>query len=718
MSSSVGPTELCPTAAQQRSRMEPLQLDDPIEAVPGVGEARAAALRRARIGTVEDLLLHLPARYEDRSRQVPIGSLREGEAACVLGEVRSCRRVPGPRRRTRVEVQLEDASGTVTAIWFNQPYLADRFQRGARLLLYGRPTCYRDRVQLVNPVHAVVGSEPDGEDSLHIGRLVPVYRRVGPLGPALLRRLVATALELLGPIEDSLPKAARAATGLLDRCIALRQVHMPASGSDLQRYGAGRSAAHRRLVLEEFIAFQTALAMQRQQARQEPGIRRQVSEQLRQKVIATLPFELTGAQHGCLREIFADLEAPRAMHRLLQGDVGSGKTAVAACAMLVVALGGEQVALLAPTGILAEQQTRTLTPWARALGLGVELLTGATPRPQRRDILARLKRGGSRILVGTHALLEPAVRFDRLGLVVIDEQHRFGVGQRAALRAKGREGTRHPDLLVMTATPIPRSLALTLYGDLEVSTIDQMPPGRTPVATRVFSARKWPALLDALGRALDEGQQAFVVSPRIEEAEGSLSSATQIWDELSERFPGVQIALLHGGLDATAKSHAMHRFVSGRARVLVATSVIEVGVDVPAATLMIIHNAERFGLAQLHQLRGRVGRGGGDAHCWLVAHEPQTAAARARLQTLRRTADGFRIAEEDLRLRGPGEVLGTQQAGSFGLRVGDPFAHPDWLLEAREIAGRIVASREPDAVAYRDALRRSWKTRMELARAG
>lgn len=699
-------------------RMPPLQLQDAIEEVPGVGPARARLLRGAGILSVEDLLLYLPSRYEDRSRQIPVAQLRDGETAGVRGRVHSCRRVPGTRRRSRVEAQIRDDSGSVAAIWFNQPYVADQLPVGTDVLLFGRPAAYKYRLQLVNPVHVVIPADGGGADPLHVGRSVPVYRRIGALGPAGIRRLVAAALERLGDVQEGLPAAVCDAARLLPRATALAQVHYPPTGHDLDDYNARRSAAHRRLTLQEFVAFQAALALQRQRASAEPGIGRSFGPSRLRQIAAVFGFDLTAAQRRCVERIHVDLQEPFAMHRLLQGDVGSGKTAVAACALLGVALGGEQAALLAPTEILAEQQAATVSRWARAVGLEVKLLTGSTSGPERRALLGELESGQLPLVVGTHALLQPTVKFANLGLVVIDEQHRFGVEQRAALRAKGRRGAGHPDLLVMTATPIPRSLALTLYGDLEVSKIDQMPPGRSPVQTSVLGGDQWPRVVVEIEASVAAGDQVFVVSPRIEEADDDLRAATVIWEELAAALPAGSVGLLHGGLDTVDKASAMRAFVTGDTAVLVATTVVEVGVDVAAATLMVIEHAERFGLAQLHQLRGRVGRGSKPGRCVLMARGPLSVAAGKRLQTLCSTTDGFALAEQDLRLRGPGEVLGTRQAGSFGLRVGDPFDNPDWLVEAHEIAVALVASDAPEALEYRRQLRQQWRRRMQLARAG
>ena len=692
-----------------------MQLAEGVQSVPGIGPRRAEQLRRAGLLTVGDLLTFLPKRYEDRSRFVAVADLAVGEAACVDVVVSSCRRVGPPGRRSRAELRAADASGTIHAVWFNQGYLADALPVGSRVQLYGRVQQHSGGLQMVNPVHTLVD---DAQESLHIGRHVPVYPRAGGLGSGVMRRLLTAALDDVDELLDSLPQSLIGSGKLIDLGTALRHVHYPPAGADLEIWNARRSPAHRRLIMQEFIDYQAALMLQRRRVASEPGIERRLDGAVSRRIEAALPFRMTAAQQRCTAQIVADLCGTRSMHRLLQGDVGCGKTAVAACAMFAVALHGEQTALLVPSAIVADQHARTLGEWGAELGLEVASLTAATDRARRREVLAALEEGECNIVVGTQALLEPQVLFKRLGFVVVDEQHRFGVAQRALLGSKGRLQNAQPDLLVMTATPIPRSLALSLYGDLEVSRIDELPPGRAAVTTRCLHEDELDEVDHELRRVAAAGERAFVVAPRIDEAETGGNSAVQLARQLQKRIPGVGVGLVHGDLDGEGKARAMRRFVTGITPVLVATTVIEVGVDVPEATLMVIEGAERFGLAQLHQLRGRVGRGAVPGRCWLIPRGHLNETARQRLRTLCDTQDGFRIAEEDLRLRGPGEVLGTRQAGPVELRVGDPYAHADWLEEARDIARVLVDSDDAAASRYRERLRSAWRTRMQLARSG
>ena len=695
-----------------------LQLDDSVAQVAGVGPRRAEELRAAGILTVGDLLMYLPMRYEDRASTVPIADLRPGMRTGVLATVLRVRwkGPPGPRRQ--VEALLEDDSGEIAAIWFNQPYVAARLEVGETLQVFGRVDQYRDQLQLVNPIMAE--AEPE-TPSLHVGRPVPVYRRIGSLGPGMLRRLLASTLDALSPEVDRLPEAVRARQGLLSTAEALREVHYPPLDADLGSWEELRSEPHRTLVTNEFVDFQVVLALQRRKAVIEEGVARSFPASTLDSVLAPLPFTLTGAQARVLTEVMADLERDQPMHRLVQGDVGCGKTAVLGAAAMAVAGGGEQVAVLAPTEILARQHEVTLGEWGRQLGVSVLALTGADGQRHRREVLSRCAAGEPLILVGTHALLEPGVEFTHLGLVIIDEQHRFGVGQRAALRAKGKRQGIQPDLLVTTATPIPRSLALTLYGDLDASRVDEMPPGRTPVATAQEPFAGVGELVGRLEAVVAAGGRAYVVAPAIdadEEEAGDPASVISLRDELAAVLPGIDCGLLHGRLDAATKAATIQAFSRGTTPILAATTVIEVGVDVPEATLMVIVAAERFGLAQLHQLRGRVGRGTAGAACLLLTTGSVTDMARERLAALCETHDGFVLAEQDLRLRGSGELLGYRQTGPFGFRIANPRVHHDWLEQAHEVSRTLVESEDEAASLYRQALRDSWAARMRLARAG
>ena len=695
-----------------------LQLDDSVGLIAGVGPSRATELRSGGILSVGDLLMYLPMRYEDRSQRLPVGELEPGKRVGVEAEVLSVRRKGPPGRRQQVEMRIGDDSGEAQAIWFNQPYMARRFARGDRVHLFGLVDEYRGLAQIVNPV---VADADATEPSLHVGRPVPVYRRIGALGPGMLRRLVATALDALAPDGGRLPASVVDEHGLMPFRQALSELHYPPRDARLEDWAQLRSEAHRALVMNEFVDFQVVLGLQRRRAAGERGFARQITPDAVAAIVAELPFRLTAAQQRVLGEIVVDLSAPVPMHRLVQGDVGCGKTAVLGTAALAVALGGEQVAVLAPTEILVRQHLATLAPWAAALGVEVVALTGADSPAMRRPRRQRLRDDGPVIAVGTHALLEPAVEFARLGLVVVDEQHRFGVGQRAAMRAKGRRQGIQPDLLVTTATPIPRSLALTLYGDLEISRIDEMPPGRRPVLTRQLSRSPRKEIVGKLEKMIAMGARAFVVVPAIESEEDgdeTMATVAKVAEQLREALGESRVGLLHGRQNGRTKAAAIDDFVAGATPVLVSTTVVEVGVDVPAATLMVVVQANRFGLAQLHQLRGRVGRGDAGGECWLLADEPLSATARARLDTLCRTNDGFEVAEEDLALRGAGELLGYRQTGPFGFRIANPRRHYDWLLTARDVAEGLLASDDAVARDYRRALRESWRSRMRLARAG
>ncbi len=687
-----------------------------VTSVAGVGPARAAVLAQAGIETVEDLLLYLPFRYEDRSTVVPVSQVVVGRTCALKVVVERCRRV-GRGRGGRVEATVNDKSGKLRVVWFRQPYVADSLHKDDVVWLFGKVGEHEGKPQLANPVFENADRDATG---LHVGRLVPIYRRIGPLTQGMLRRIMAAAFERITSAPESLPAQTRKALGLVDRYEALRAIHDPPDDADAEAYNAGRSRAHQRLVCEEFLAFQTALQLQR------PGTGSRARGEAKhfdlatvEAVLEALPFTLTDGQQVAVEEILADMRSEEPMHRLLQGDVGCGKTAVAGCAMLVAAAAGCQAAMMAPTEILARQHAKSLAPWAASQGLALECLTGSTLATARRRIMARLAGGELRLVVGTHALIEPAVSFTNLGLAVIDEQHRFGVRQRAALCTKGASaGRSEPDLLVMTATPIPRTLALTVYGDLDLCTIGDMPPGRQTVASEVVPTAHWKRVVEMLLDTVARGEQAYVVAPRIEAADDELGAAVKLEADLRRQLPGVGVGLLHGAQGTEEKFAAMEAFVGGETDVLAATTVVEVGVDVPNATLMVVGHAESFGLAQLHQLRGRVGRGDKASSCVFMAHRPLSAMAAARLEAISDITDGFVLAEKDLVLRGPGEVLGTRQAGLAGLRVGDPFRDHGWLEATRSEAKRLTAADDAESRAYRERVVSFWQRRFGLLRAG
>ena len=651
-----------------------------VQYVPGVGPHRAELLGRLGIATLEDLWWHLPRRHEDRSRFLPIAKLVAEQAQTVKGRIQAV----GARRSRRglaiVEIAGDDGSAVLRALWFNQPYLRRRFRVGAEVILYGKVEDARPR-QMVMPEFELV--EAGQDDSLHLGRLVPIYPLVQAWTQRPFRAIVHHALERFVPqVVDPLPTALRAKHRLLDLRAALRASHFPKTVEMIAR-------ARRRLVFDEFLLLQLALALRRRQVDEERKPMRYAREG---RLIAAfrerLPFALTAAQQRVIREILADLERSRPMHRLLHGDVGSGKTVVAAWAALVAVQSGYQVAFMAPTEILAEQHVRTLRAWLEPLGVRLAVLSGGRPAAARRATLAAIAAGEADVIVGTHALIQRGVVFAHLGLAVIDEQHKFGVVQRAALRQKGYA----PDVLVMTATPIPRTLAMAVYGDLDISTLDELPPGRRPVRTVWVGESQRSEVYARVRDALRAGTQAYVVYPLIDSSSATdLKTATEMAKHLQvDIFPEFAVGLLHGRMASAEKDEVMRGFREGRIQLLVSTIVIEVGIDVSNATLMLVEHAERFGLAQLHQLRGRIGRGGQESTCIVLSDGG--AEARARLEALVSTTNGFTLAERDLELRGPGELFGTRQHGLPPLQVGNLLTDGAVLQEAKAAAAALVAA--------------------------
>jgi ATP-dependent DNA helicase RecG len=698
-----------------------MDLHAPVQYVKGVGPGRAEALAKVGVRTAEDLLLHLPLRYEDRGRFVRIADLRPGMRVSVRGEVTAAG-VRRARRMTLYEVRLADGSGQLKALWFNQPYLREVLPRGRRVVLYGaveRDAFGSRRLVMRSPQYETVEDEGAGP-GVHTGRVVPVYEKLGPLTVKPLRRVLAgLAAQVPLDLVDPLPPDLRLRLGVVGRGEALRSVHLPGPDEDLEALNRSRSAGHVRLILEELFLFQLGLARRRRGVRAErKGRPFEVGDRAREAVKRILPFPLTGAQRRVLREIADDMRSPHPMNRLVQGDVGSGKTVVALLAMVIALENDLQAAFMAPTEILAEQHYLTFRRLLARCPYPVELLTSAAKGRARREALARVASGEARIVVGTHALIQEGVAFARLGLAVVDEQHRFGVLQREDLRKKGYD----VDVLVMTATPIPRTLALTAYGELDVSVVDEKPPGRTPVRTILRAAAERREVVELVRRAVGEGRRAYVVYPLVEESEKleDVVAATKAAEEWRRLLPGAAVGLLHGRMRSAEKEEVMAAFAGGDVQVLVATTVVEVGVDVAAATVMVIEHAERYGLAQLHQLRGRVGRGRNPSTCVLLAHGRLSEVARARLDVMVKTEDGFAIAETDLRLRGPGDFFGTRQSGMPTFRVAHLLRDADLVERAREEAFRLVGEGEtPLPASLADFLDRDgWERRFGLARVG
>lgn len=684
----------------------PLLPSDPLERVRGIGPSRARELAAVGISTALDLLLHLPFRYEDRSRLAAIGALvAGGPAATVRGTVLSARLVRTRRPGfTIFEAILDDATGALRAVFFNQPYLQRWLVPGVSIFAWGTPRPgkgFRRGVVLENP-QIELDSGEDG-DVLSIGRVVPIYRKLPGLPPRLRRRLVASLLdELSQRLPERLPASDRARWRLPALGAALREAHFPGSceGEPDPLLFERRTSPHlARLVFEEFLEFQLGLARRRAEVASHPAPVLAADDAIRSRFRSLLPFPLTLAQKKAIREIRADLLSGHPMGRLLQGDVGSGKTIVAVLAALLAAECGWQAALMAPTEILAEQHAVNVNRLLAGTRFRTALLTGRVRGRIRAHLLEALAAGEVDLLVGTHALLERPVAFRRLGLAVVDEQHRFGVAQRAALTGQEAPDGSRPHLLVMSATPIPRSLALVLYGDLDVSTLDEKPPGRTPVATRLMPESERGLVFHEIAREVAAGGQAYVVVPLIEESDVIDAKAVERHVvEIRAALPGLAVGVVHGRVRAEERERTMADFAGGRIQVLAATTVIEVGIDVANASYMVIENAERFGLSQLHQLRGRIGRGRRASRCVLLYGEKTSVESLERLEVLARTEDGFRIAEEDLTRRGPGDALGIRQSGVPLFRVGDLLRDRVWMERARDTAAGMAARGEAAAL--------------------
>jgi ATP-dependent DNA helicase RecG len=662
----------------------------PVTALRGVGSALAQRLSRLGVTQVQDLLFVLPLRYEDRTRVVSIGALLPGTRTAVEGEIQLTEVTY--RRRRQLLCRISDGSGFLTLRFF---YFSAAQQnglvRGTRIRCFGEIRRGPFGLEIVHPEYRRVVDEPVAlEDTL-----TPIYPGTEGVPQGRLRALIGQAFQELDTamVRDWIPGHVVESLGLPSLHAALTYMHRPPCEAQLAELAAGKHPAQRRLAFEELLAHHLSLKLLKREAKTEPAWVLEDGDQLEAKFVASLPFALTSAQARALREVDGDLAASRPMVRLLQGDVGCGKTVVAAAAAARAAGSGLQVALMAPTELLAEQHWRNFRDWFHPLGLPVALVCGSQPARTRRSALEAIASGEIRIVVGTHALFQEGMDFERLALVIVDEQHRFGVQQRLRLQEKGRKHGRFPHQLIMTATPIPRTLAMTAYADLDISVIDELPPGRTPVKTVVMPEQKRDAIVARIVRACREGRQAYWVCPLIEESEELRSQAAEeTAAALAEALPGVRVGLVHGRMPSAKKDQAMLAFKDGKIQLLVATTVIEVGVDVPNSTLMVIENAERMGLAQLHQLRGRVGRGTDASTCVLLYRAPLSQLARERLRVIRETNDGFEIARRDLELRGPGELLGTRQTGLAQLRVADLVRDADLLPRVQQTAELLLES--------------------------
>ncbi|MCC6685745.1 MAG: ATP-dependent DNA helicase RecG, partial [Fimbriimonadaceae bacterium] len=650
--------------------------------VKGVGPKLAPLFSKLGIETARDLLFHFPRRYEDRRHLPPIREARPGNHVTVRGMITHVESRPTRGRAAPVKCILNDGTGQIVLVWFNQPWIAKKLRETTgEIIAYGLVKDGGHACEIHSPEWEVI--DPD-EEADGFTRIVPVYGLTESLMQRSVRRVVSQAINSYADLlEETLPVSIRKAQGLPGVGWAVRRMHQPESPEDIAQ-------ARHRIAFDEFLAIQLMVQMRRAATQQEPGIKFEWGGNLKDELPQILPFELTGAQQRVVREIWGDMRKGHPMNRLVQGDVGSGKTAVAACAILAAARSGYQSALMAPTEILAEQHAMSLARLFEPLGLKVQLMLGKQKATEKRRAIEQIESGAAQVIVGTHAIIQEGVNFAKLGLVIIDEQHRFGVLQRLALRQKS---DLVPNVLVMTATPIPRTLSMTVYGDLDVSVIDEMPPGRKPIKTHWKMAKSRETVYESVSKLLTEGRQAYFVCPMITESEKlQTQAAVDLRYRLSSgAFSEFRVGLLHGQMKPAEKESVMDLFRKHELDVLVSTVVIEVGVDVPNATVMVIEDANRFGLSQLHQIRGRVGRGDQQSYCILIA-DATTDEARDRLEVMVSTQDGFKIAEEDMRLRGPGDMLGTRQSGNLDLRVADLIQDLKVLEEAKQVAADIIAT--------------------------
>ncbi|MBI5598554.1 MAG: ATP-dependent DNA helicase RecG [Deltaproteobacteria bacterium] len=694
------------------------KLSTPLQYVKGIGPKFAARLEKKGLGTVEDVLYFLPIRYEDRRHIKRIKELTPGVSEVSTGEIMAVGETRYGRRKV-FEAAVSDGSSVMGLKWFNYrlPYMKKKYRPGDRIIFYGPVSAFGHKKEIIHPDVEFV--EPEAEAGARSEGIVPVYSQIENLHQKTLRRIVRGIVGAYAPYAiGCAPAGVMARRGFIGLKEAFIQAHMPEAMDDIPRI------ARKSLAFDELFSLELGLALKRRGIKKESGVAMEGGGVLEKKLLSLLPFELTRSQKRVIEEIRKDMASAHPMNRLIQGDVGSGKTVVSFIAMLVAIESGYQAAVMAPTEILAEQHFLTTRDYAERLGIKTALLTGATPAAERRKTLAAVKEGAVNLVIGTHALIQKDVEFKDLGLAVIDEQHRFGVVERAGLKKKGANGDISPDVLVMTATPIPRTLSMTVFGDLDVSIIDELPVGRKPVVTRLMREKDRAEAYRVIRDELKNGHQAYIVYPLVEEStELSLRDATRMKGHLEKDvFGEFNVGLMHGRMKGAEKESVMKAFRDKKLDILVSTTVIEVGVDVPNATVILIEHAERLGLAQLHQLRGRVGRGGARSVCILLAQYTPSTDTWQRLKVLEGTMDGFRIAEEDLRIRGPGDFIGTRQSGMPEFRAAEALSDLDLLKKAREEALAFL-ERYPELTAVnariiKEILKSRWQDRLELAEIG
>ena len=704
-------------------------LTQKLDVLKGVGPRVLPKLEKLNLSSIEDALYHLPLRYEDRRQLKTINQLADGQQEVFVATVLAAGETVTARSRKRIfEVIVGDKTGKISLKWFRyrKNWLQTRFTVGQQAVFIGEVKRFAAIREIHHPDAELITTATDLDDllksdPLNFGRILPVYPLTEGLSQKQIRKIWFDLVETFSRyVSSALPDAIQRRHHLLPLSQALKNVHWPDDTTDLKMLENGTDRGRKSLVFDEFFFLELGLALKRAGVQLEEGIAFKLEHRYTLPLSKLLPFKLTAAQRRVLGEIKADMMSPHPMNRLLQGDVGSGKTLVALMAALIAIENGAQVAVIAPTEILAEQHFKTFSLWLGKLGLKAGLLLGGMTTTRRRDILHEIESGSINLVVGTHAVLQQGVEFHRLGLGIVDEQHRFGVRQRSLLKHKGE----NPDILVMTATPIPRTLSMTLYGDLCVSVIDELPPGRKPITTELFPANRKMSAYDRIRKELQQGRQAYVVYPLVEDSEKSdLQAATSGAETLANKiFPEFKIGLLHGQMKATEKDQIMERFRNGEIHLLVATTVIEVGVDVPNATVMMVEHADRFGLSQLHQLRGRVGRGGDKSYCLLIPSAHYSEDARRRLSVMVNTEDGFRIAEADLEIRGPGDFLGTRQAGLPDFRVANLLKDARLLETARQEAFDYLKKTDLLSTAAAQPVKQEllcrWGGRLELASVG